>query len=836
MRYFITIIFLWAFFSCGKDGGEEGTAALHSFLEESTSPTKSCVGDLCLEINEQEQNENNYLTPILKFSGVAETRGSVGLFKDSECSTPASNRESVNSGGTLITANQLVKMKTSLWAQYEDPNNQLSTCIGPVVVEREESISLGLVKTRLEGDLTPTFSIFSNFNEKGTAQLFSDSACTIVASDLVTLPNSVMANELPEHGKYKFWVKVVYDNGKVNNCFGETLYNTKEKLTFSFVDQNYKGTTPRFYVGGLTQGGSSGNIQLFSDSACTVAASGTVNTSSGSYYSDGWYSGRFRIRANPIDSYGGHDYYLKHVDAHGNTSSCLGTLSYEYELFNNLRTPGGNVRMSGILSSKGGTIQLFSDSACTATASGTAAVNSGTQEIVPNPNFNICGSFKIYAKHKYENGESGCYGFSKNNCIPSVIKHKPAVYCAIDPTPSFQISGMNGSGTIQLFSDSTCTAAASGSATVDSSSDIITANTLGNGVYNFYVKYTDGGGNNSCFGGVGYKKGCVPILALSGSSHRKSDTRINNGFLNFETSGFSESGTAQVFIDSTCTTSAKGSYPKRIRSGALFSYDQRKLADGVYTFYIKYTDDNGNSICTGGVKYKKGGLPNIVISGPSQSCSIDPTPSFQVSGMNSNGGTIQLFSDRSCTTSISSAATVDSSSDTITAKHIYSRAAYFYVKYTDRDGYNSCHGSIRYNKCPSLAIIRESPSESCDSDTTPTFKVTGLTGSGTIQLFSDRSCSTAVSSAETVDSTSDTITSNAIQRSGEFYNKFYVKHTDIGDHSVCSTSYNSYGVGTITPRSYTFSPYGYACKKYWTKVYSTCRGGTYNTCLSQKPF
>ena len=115
-------------------------------------------------------------------------------------------------------------MKNSFWAQYEDPDNNLSDCVGPVIIigKKKEYFSLNLIEG-LEDDLTPRFEIDRTYTEeKGTAQLFSDSGCTVAASDLINFPNSLLAAyELSprKSGKYDFWAKVIYENG-LNKCIG----------------------------------------------------------------------------------------------------------------------------------------------------------------------------------------------------------------------------------------------------------------------------------------------------------------------------------------------------------------------------------------------------------------------------------------------------------------------------------------------------------------------------------------------------------------------------------------------------------------------------------------
>ena len=752
IKYLSILFFILFLPACSDEESSSG--------QQTASPAGGvCSGGLCFELVDREDDS---LTPELKVKGITIVNGYASLFTDFEC-TDRVAREQAILGEVVLTAPQISKVKTSFWMQYENPYNILSPCVGPLVITRKEEISLELTRTRPEGDLTPSFNIVRRFTDDGTVQLFSDAGCAVAASGSVAIPDFLTANELPQDGDYQFWVKAIYEEENENEvvgCFGPIDYQTEEKLTLSL---GTGGVAPGLSVGGLSNS-SSGTIQLFSDSACTMAASSAQGVGSS-------------ITANPIQHYQT-DYYLKHIDGHGNESACLGPASYSYLVAsNNIGNPGEKVGVSGILSSNGGTAQLFSDSTCAIPVSNIINVTTDSKTI-PTLNFHVCGSREVYFKHEYSNRESDCSLLQTHpQCSPSIARGIPSYSCGIDPTPTFQVDGLSGSGTIQLFSDSACTTSASGSVNVGSGTESITATALADGTYNFYAKYTDGNGDSSCTGGLSYERGCYPTIARQIPSYSCGIDPTPT----FQVDGLSGSGTIQLFSDSACTTSASGSV--NVGSGTE-SITATALADGTYNFYAKYIDGNGDSSCTGGLSYERGCYPTIARQVPSYSCGIDPTPTFQVDGL-SGSGTIQLFSDSACTTSASGSVNVGSGAESITATALADGTYNFYAKYTDGNGDSSCTGGLSYERGCYPTIARQIPSYSCGIDPTPTFEVSNLDGSGTIQLFSDSTCTTSASASVSVGSGTESITANSL--ADGTYN-FYTKYTDGDGNSACTTS------------------------------------------------
>ena len=293
-------------------------------------------------------------------------------------------------------------METRLWGQYTYPDNELGTCLGPVTINLGDVVRLELTRTRMEGDLTPTFRINSLFpGEPGTARLFADPACTQPASDPVPHHSTVEAYELDGDGGHRFWIKVEYENGGTSGCLAETLYSTEERMTLSHATGRGSDTTPTFSVGGLASG--RGIARLFSDSACTAAASDEAAV-------DGTIE---EITANRLSWYA-NNFYAKHT-VDGNESPCLGPVSYHYNPLTLTRNSSNTVATTdpvftvrGLLGG-GGTARLFGDSSCTTAASGAAAVGGASVEVTANTLSGV-GNYSFYAKHTFGDDESRCIG------------------------------------------------------------------------------------------------------------------------------------------------------------------------------------------------------------------------------------------------------------------------------------------------------------------------------------------------------------------------------------------------------------------------------------------
>ena len=197
----------------------------------------------------------------------------------------------------------------------------------------------------------------------------------------------------------------------------------------------------------------------------------------------------------------------------------------------------------------------------------------------------------------------------------------------------------------------------------------------------------------------------------------------------------------------------------------------------------------------------------LILESPSTSPNTDPTPTIRVSGVE-EGATVILYSDSSCDTAMSDGVQVaDSGSAVSITSHSLGdgsqdMTADFFAAQTDRAGNESACSSVSVSyvldvTAPAMpsTLILESPSTSPNTDPTPTLKVSGIEEGASVTLYSDSSCSSALSSAQTVPTgqTSVLITSDHLG-SADVTVDYYSAQVDIfGRSSECSTASVSYG-------------------------------------------
>ena len=753
-------------------------------------PVAYTMEALTLALSSPTSPLNSDSTPTFSVSGLVVENGTVQLFSDSTCTTAASATAAVSSATASITANALSAGSHQFYVQHTDTNSNDGDCFGPIAYTMETlTLALSSPTSPLNSDSTPTFSVSGLVIQNGNVQLFSDSSCTTAASSAVTVSSataSITANTLTT-GSYQFYVQHTDSNSIKGDCTGSVTY-TMEALTLALSSPTSplnSDPTPTFSVSGLVV--ENGTVQLFSDSTCTTVASATATVSSATA----------SITANTLTT-GSYQFYVQHTDTNSNQGDCFGPVAYTMEALtlalssptsplNSDSTPTFSV--SGLVVHNGN-IQLFSDSSCTTAASATVAVSSATASITANTL--SAGSHQFYVQHTDTNSNKGdCTGpVAYTMEVLTLALSSPTSPLNSDPTPTFSVSGLVAhNGTVQLFSDSACTTAASGTVAVSSATASITANALSAGSYQFYVQHTDTNSNKGdCFGSVAYTMEALTLALSPPTSPLNSDSTPT-----FSVSGLvAHNGTVQLFSDSTCTTAASGTVAV---SSAAASITANTLTTGSYQFYVQHTDSNSiKGDCFGPVAYTMEAL-TLAPSSPAISLVVNTTPTFNVSGLIVHNGTVQLFSDSACTTAASSTTAVSSATASITANALDTGSHQFYVQHIDTNSVKGdCTGPVAYT-VEALTLALSSPNTPLGLDSTPTFSVSGLVvHNGTVQLFSDSSCTTAASATVAVSSGTASITANALSAGSH---QFFVQHTDTSDNKgdcFGGISYRYYGI------------------------------------------
>ena len=440
---------------------------------------------------------------------------------------------------------------------------------------------------------------------------------------------------------------------------------------------------------------------------------------------------------------------------------------------------------------RNGTVRLFSDDTCATSASDAVSVSSGTASITTSAL--SAGSHQFYVQHTDSNDFKG-------NCVGSVgysmetltlARSSPSISWGSDTTPTFNVIGLVvHSGTIQLFSEATCTTTAGNRVTVTSTTASVTANALSAGNHQFYIQHTDTNKNQGdCFGPVAYSMEALTLMPTSPSISWGSDSTPT-----FSVSGLLvHNGTIRLFSDTTCAAVVSSTVSV---SSATASITSNALTDGNHQFYVQHTDSSSNKGgCFGPVAYAMETL-TLAMTSPDTSLGTDSTPTLSVTGLVVQNGTVQLFRDAICTTSASGTVAVSSATASITANVLTDGNHQFYVRHTDSsNNQGDCFGPVDYSM-ETLSLVLSSSNTFLDSDSTPTLSVTGLViHNGTVQLFSDASCSVPVSATVTVSSATASITSNALTDGNH---QFYVQHTDSSSNKGGCFGPVAYAMETLT--------------------------------------
>ena len=216
-----------------------------------------------------------------------------------------------------------------------------------------------------------------------------------------------------------------------------------------------------------------------------------------------------------------------------------------------------------------------------------------------------------------------------------------------------------------------------------------------------------------------------------------------------------------------------------------------------------------NAPKNGGFTYNKpGGAPivatratSMTLLSPTSSPNFDSTPTYILSGVVA-GETIKIFSNPTCTGELGSAVATGTSV-TITTSTLGIGTQNFYTKTINSIGESACSGlmaSYQYlGIAPTIpsAVTLQSPTSSPNTDSTPTFTLSGVVSGETIKLYTDSSCGVEVGSVLASGATA-LVTSSALAPG--VYN-FYAKVSNNAGTSMCSSALATYNYLGVIPSS-----------------------------------
>ena len=718
-------------------------------------------------------------TPVLRLSQTF-PEGKVQLFLDSACTQAASVQRESSGTVTNMPTDKLPTGDHTIYAKLwnsEDIPSECSTAFFSYTV-------LGPQTVGSSASTSNTASIkIPNTSAGGYAQLFSDSSCTQAISSRVSTAagGTTLSTNALATGKYQIHAKI-WDSGGVASCSQNfAAYTVLVSPVTSIVSQSGSASanaTPSFQISPAV---SSGKAQLFLDSACTRAASAKVSTSgtTANLVTNALAPGAIKI-------------YAKVEDSQGSASACSTSFA-SYTLYSPIKTITSRSGARGVDTTPtfqisptvaGTKAQLFSDSICTRALSPKVSA-SGTATTITT-NMLSLGAVKIYARIEDSRGHaSSCSAsFAGYTVSPSAVNSiaSQSGSKGVDTTPGFRISPTVSGGKAQLFSNSSCTRAISGKMATSGSSATVTTNTLPAGTVSVYAGVEDSQGNASACSTVSATY--TVLLSTTVSLVSLSGTEGVDTTPSFKVTPTIAGGRAQLFSDANCTQSLSGQVST---SGTATTITTKILSFGVKKVYAKIWDGKNNaSQCSpSSVNY------TVLISPPSgqsivASTKKTATPSIQVTGLQV-GGQAQLFSDSSCSASLSAKISVTKETQNLVTTPLASGTWSLYVKAWDSQGnVSSCamvYANYTYLSVPAkISIISKG--------STPTVGVSGLFVGGKVQLFSDAACSTSLSQKVSVTKTTQSLATNTL---GPGTYSIYAKAWDSQDNaSKCSTAHASY--------------------------------------------
>lgn len=326
------------------------------------------------------------------------------------------------------------------------------------------------------------------------------------------------------------------------------------------------------------------------------------------------------------------------------------------------------------------------------TNSGEGVSTGSSVDITISPGLNASGSFAIVPIADDGAGNNtGCPSVANYPAIPIVLYSyqgppaKPTSLTLISPTTNtrasvitVRVGGVTSGNTVKIYSDSNCTTQI-GSATASSTTvNITTTVNLPSGSNTIYANQTTASGTSACSTAtltytrsatISAPSSIALVNTISSSDSVASPTLTVLGVVSGDT--------VELYTDSSCSTLvASGT-----ASGTTIDLTTTNpLNDGTYNFYAKskFTNTNVDSTTTvlsstcssAHTQY----ILNTFISSPTALSVVSPvtvpslsvTPIVRVSGV-SNGDTVYLFNDSSCTSQIASTTATGSTVDILTS-------------------------------------------------------------------------------------------------------------------------------------------------------------------------
>jgi len=470
-------------------------------------------------------------------------------------------------------------------------------------------------------------------------------------------------------------------------------------------------------------------------------------------------------------------------------------------------------------------VELFTSSTCDSAAKvgeSTTATSDTTVSLAPTA-LTTDGVYEYYAKVTSTLGiVSDC---SKNKVTYTYDNTAPVSPSAITlvtivhntATPELQVAGVEVGTNVSLYADAACTTpAGSSNGTVSSATVNITSLSVVEGTHSYYAKIVDSAGNSSpcSTSSASYVYDITPpAVPNSVSLATGTVSPSNNINPSFDISTLVVGDTVKIFSDSLCLTELNSATVTT--SPMTLTTVPALTTDGTYQIHAKALDPYGNaSACSSATvayvldKTAPAKPSALALNTPATSPGNNPTPVITVSGV-VVGDTVKLYSSATCLVSVATGTVSTGTSINLTSSTLIAEGGYeFYAEAIDSVGNTSGCSTVKVNyeyditPPPSkpTTLTLANPATSPGNNATPTFSVgSGLITGDTVKLYSDASCTTAVSSPIAVSAGMATVSlSSALTVSGSY--TYYANATDpAGNATVCSTASVTYVFDNVAP-------------------------------------
>lgn len=471
-------------------------------------------------------------------------------------------------------------------------------------------------------------------------------------------------------------------------------------------------------------------------------------------------------------------------------------------------------------------VEIFSSSSCdTSSKMGevTTTDSDTTTNFIP-PALSADGIYYYYAIVTSTAGvASDC---SKNRAAYTYDATAPTAPTAVTlvttlhntATPVVQVGGVEIGTNVSLYSDAACISPmGSSNGTASAATVNITSNSVIEGTHSYYAKLVDAAGNvSACSTNFATYVYDVTAPAAPSSVALASGTvsPSNNVNPSFDIGGLVSGDTVKVYGDALCLTELASATVSA--STMTVTVVPALSTDGTYPIHAIAVDAYGNaSACsTATVSYvldkTAPAKPSaLALKTPVSSPSNNATPTITVSGVVVND-VVSLYSDATCSTQVTSGTVTTGTALDLTSPALTVDGSYdFYAQSTDPVGNASGCSTVKvtyvYDATPpsrptSLALA--APATSPNNNPSPSFTVgSSLIAGDTVKLYSDASCTTAVSAATTVPAGGGSVTvaiSSALTTAATY--TYYAKAYDpAGNASSCSTASVSYDFDNVAP-------------------------------------